>query len=60
MLAPGLIIIISPIIISSVLISISLSSLMTIAVFGAKLINLLIASVVFPFDFVSKYFPKCN
>lgn len=56
-LAPGLINIISPTIISSTFISISFSSLITVATFGAKLINLFIASLVFPLDFVSKYFP---
>ena len=56
-LPPGLTIIISPIIISSKLNSISFPSLKTEAVLGAKLISLLIASLVFPFDFASKYFP---
>ena len=56
-LPPGLITIISPTEISSKSISISFSSLITVAVLGARLINLLIASLVFPFDFVSRYFP---
>ena len=57
-LSPGFITIISPSTISSKLIFISFSFLITIAVFGAKLTNLLIASLVFPLDFASKYFPN--
>ncbi len=56
-LPPGLIVIMSPTIISSKSNSISFPSLKTKAVLGANLINLLIASLVFPFDLVSKYFP---
>lgn len=56
-LPPGLTTIISPTIIFSKLSSISFPSLKTKAVLGAKLISLLIASLVFPFDFASKYFP---
>lgn len=56
-LPPGLISRLSPTTISSNPNSTSFPSLITIAVLGAKLINLLIASLVFPFDFVSKYFP---
>ena len=55
---PVFITIISPCKISSVGIVSSFPSLITIEVLGAKLINFVIASPVFPFDFASKNLPK--
>ena len=57
MLSPGFTSIISPFKTSSMFIIISSFSRNTVSFFGAKFTNLLIASLVLPFDFVSKYFP---
>ena len=54
---PGFITIISLTKISSVGITSSFPPLITIEVFGAKFINFVIASPVFPLDFASKNFP---
>ena len=58
MLCPGLITIRSPTTTSSTGISCSSPLRMTVAVFGAKCNNFVIASEVLPFDFVSKNLPS--
>jgi hypothetical protein len=55
--SPGLITKISPCTTSAASMTCSFPSRTTVTVFGAKFISFVIASLVFPFDFVSRYFP---
>jgi hypothetical protein len=57
-LSPGLTKIMSQILIFSISVSINSSQFLTNAVFGARDISLAIASLVFDFALVSRYFPK--
>ena len=47
----------SPLTTSAISIVFSIPSLITVTVLGARFISLVIASLVFPFDLLSRYFP---